>query len=157
MARVTGRVKPATTFKVGTPAGDVPVLEVVKGGKLPSANLSTTPSGCEYFVPVRWLQTLPLEKAVKGIGLFGNQNTVCQPTTLKWRYTVEHLKEKTPEIRRLKVDTDKGIAIPSIRQSKGVTEQRCQEPLLTVPETVCLPPFAAQISDFSSWWPRSSL
>jgi hypothetical protein len=39
------------------------------------------PERCEYFVPMRWLQTVPLEKAVKEIGLFGNQNSVCKPTT----------------------------------------------------------------------------
>ena len=36
---------------------------------------------CEYFVPVQWLQTVPLEEAVHEIGFFGNQNTVCKPTT----------------------------------------------------------------------------
>jgi hypothetical protein len=50
----------------------------------------------EYFVPIRWLQTVPLEKAVQEVGLFGNQNTVCKPTTPKWRFTVERLKEKFP-------------------------------------------------------------
>ena len=55
------------------------------------------PERCEYFLPVRWLQTVPLEQAVKGIGLFGNQNTVCKPTTPKWRYTVEQLKGKFPD------------------------------------------------------------
>jgi hypothetical protein len=39
---------------------------------------------------------VPLEKAVREIGLFGNQNTVCKPTTPKWRSTVERLKEKFP-------------------------------------------------------------
>jgi hypothetical protein len=52
------------------------------------------PERCEYFVPVHWLQTVPLEAAVQEIGLFGNQNTVCKPTVPKWRSTVERLKEK---------------------------------------------------------------
>jgi hypothetical protein len=30
------------------------------------------------------------------IGLFGNQNTVCKPTTPKWRSTVDRLKQKFP-------------------------------------------------------------
>ena len=72
------------------------MLEVVKGGSY-HRQFIDDPERMEYFVPVRWLQTLPLEKAVKGIGLFGNQNTVCQPTTLKWRYTVEHLEKKLPK------------------------------------------------------------
>lgn len=50
------------------------------------------PEKTEYFVPVTWLDTVPREKAVNELGLFGNQNTVCQPTTPKWRHTVERLK-----------------------------------------------------------------
>jgi hypothetical protein len=42
-------------------------------------------------------QTVPLEKAVQKIGMFCNQNTVCKPTTPKWRFTVERLKEKLPD------------------------------------------------------------
>ena len=45
-------------------------------------------------VPIRWVETMPLERAVQEIGLFGNQNTVCKPTTLKWHFTVERLKER---------------------------------------------------------------
>jgi hypothetical protein len=26
------------------------------------------------------------------VGLFGNQNTVCQPRAAKWRHTVERLR-----------------------------------------------------------------
>ena len=48
----------------------------------------------EYFVPVRWLHSVPLDQAVNEIGMFGNQNTVCKPTTPKWRTTVERLKER---------------------------------------------------------------
>ena len=42
---------------------------------------------------MKWLQTVPLDQAVQEIGLFGNQNTVCKPTTPKWRQTVERLKQ----------------------------------------------------------------
>ena len=96
VARVTGRAQPATSFKVATPSGEVPILEIAKGGKYHSQFLND-PERCEYFVPVQWLQTVPLEKAVKGIGLFGSQHSVCKPTTPKWRYTVERLKEKFPD------------------------------------------------------------
>ncbi len=54
------------------------------------------PDRCEYFVPMEWLQTSALDEAVQEIGRFGNQNTVCKPTTSKWRATVERLKEKFP-------------------------------------------------------------
>lgn len=40
------------------------------------------------------MQTVPLERAVQEIGLFGNLNTVCKPTTPKWRATVKRLKQR---------------------------------------------------------------
>ena len=46
----------------------------------------------EYFVQVKWLYTVPLQLAFNELRLFGNQNMVCQPTTPKWRHTVERLK-----------------------------------------------------------------
>ena len=95
VARVTGRAQPARTFKVTTPSGELPVLEVAKGGEYHREFLND-PERCEYFVPVRWLQTVPLENAVHEVGLFGSQHTVCKPTTPKWRSTVERLKEKFP-------------------------------------------------------------
>jgi hypothetical protein len=42
-----------------------------------TASFLDDPERCESFVPVRWLQTVALEKAMQEIGLFGNQNTVC--------------------------------------------------------------------------------
>ncbi|MBE0483360.1 MAG: DUF91 domain-containing protein [Bacterioplanes sp.] len=46
----------------------------------------------EYAVPVKWIFTVPATNAFSETGLFGNQNTVCKPTTTKWRHTVERLK-----------------------------------------------------------------
>lgn len=44
-------------------------------------------------MPINWLQTVDdVDEAFNEVGLFGNQNTVCQPTTPKWRHTVERLK-----------------------------------------------------------------
>ena len=57
------------------------------------ALIGLDPELCEYFVPVEWIQTTSLEGAVKEIGLFGNQNTVCKPTTPKWRSTVARLRQ----------------------------------------------------------------
>ncbi|MDP7270662.1 MAG: nuclease, partial [Gammaproteobacteria bacterium] len=47
----------------------------------------------EYFVPVEWLHTRDLNKAVREVGFFGNQNTVCRPRTSKWNHTVDRLKQ----------------------------------------------------------------
>ncbi|WP_337288577.1 nuclease [Candidatus Methylomirabilis sp.] len=96
VGRVTGRSQPASTFKVVTPNGEVPVLEAAKRGSYHGTYLAD-PENCEYFVSVKWLQTVPVEQAVHEIGLFGNQNTVCKPTAPKWRSTVERLKVKFPQ------------------------------------------------------------
>ena len=47
----------------------------------------------EYIVKVKWVKTVSKEKAVRETGFFGNQNTVCKPTSHKWNYTVNRLKE----------------------------------------------------------------
>jgi hypothetical protein len=96
VGRVTGRSQPAVTFQVRTTAGEVPILDAAKRGTY-HGEFVNDPERCEYFVPVRWLQTVALDKAVQEIGLFGNQNTVCKPTTPKWRSTVERLKERFPD------------------------------------------------------------
>jgi hypothetical protein len=46
----------------------------------------------EYIVKVYWLKTVDIKKAVSEVGFFGNQNTVCRPTSKKWNYTIERLK-----------------------------------------------------------------
>lgn len=96
VGRVTGLAQPAATFKVQTPNGDVPLLEAPRGATYHSEFVDD-PERCEYFVPVQWLHALPLADAIQEIGLFGNQNTVCKPTSAKWRTTVERLKVKFPE------------------------------------------------------------
>lgn len=55
------------------------------------------PDLMEYFVPIRWLDHVPIDDAVDEIGLFGNQNTVCRPRTAKWRSTVDRLKVAFPK------------------------------------------------------------
>ena len=47
----------------------------------------------EYFVPVNWIETRQLFGAISEVGFFGNQNSVCRPTTSKWEHTVERLKQ----------------------------------------------------------------
>lgn len=47
----------------------------------------------EYLVPVKWIHTTSKQDAFSEVGLFGNQNTVCKPTTPKWRHTVSRLKQ----------------------------------------------------------------
>ena len=51
------------------------------------------PKMAEYVVQVDWIKTVPESQAVKEIGFFGNQNSVCRPRDQKWAYTVERLKK----------------------------------------------------------------
>jgi hypothetical protein len=94
---VTGRREAAADAKISLLDGERPALDVLTGGTYHREYVDD-PERSEYFVPVRWLHTVPLDKAIDEIGLFGNQNTVCKPTTPKWRSTVERLKERWPEV-----------------------------------------------------------
>jgi hypothetical protein len=99
VGRVTGRAQPAWNFKIMTSEGEAPVLDVAKRGSY-HRELLDDPERCEYFVPIHWLQTVPIEHPIQEVGLFGNQNTVCKPTALKWRTTVERLKAKLPDFNK---------------------------------------------------------
>jgi hypothetical protein len=92
---VTGRALPASDFNVPTPEGEKPALEVAKRGSYHVEYLDD-PEKCEYFVPMKWLQTVPAGQAVREIGFFGNQNTICKPVAAKWRATVDRLKVRFP-------------------------------------------------------------
>jgi hypothetical protein len=97
VGEVTGPSEPFVRFQIDTPQGQQPAPVVLTGGGYHNEFMDD-PDRAEYFVPVRWLHTVPLEEAVNEIGLFGNQNTVCKPTTPKWRSTVERLKERWPAV-----------------------------------------------------------
>jgi len=93
VGEVIGARQPITEFKIATPEGERPALEVLKDGVYHREHVED-PEHMEYFVPVRWIHTVPLSEAINEIGLFGNQNTVCKPVTPKWRHTIERLKER---------------------------------------------------------------
>jgi hypothetical protein len=84
-------VQSASEFMVTTADGERSVMEVVQHGEKYRAT-ADVPELSEYFVRVKWVETLAASQAFNEVGLFGNQNTVCQPTTPKWRMTVERLK-----------------------------------------------------------------
>ncbi len=46
----------------------------------------------EHFVGIMWIKTVDIDAAAKERGFFGNQNTVAQPRSPKWHFTVERLK-----------------------------------------------------------------
>lgn len=84
-------VQSVNDFKVKTPEGERPCLEVLQHAHIYQQHASD-PEKAEYFVKVEWLDTVPINRAINEVGLFGNQNSVCQPNTPKWRHTVERLK-----------------------------------------------------------------
>lgn len=93
VGRVLEAVQPIDDFCVHTPSGDMPALKLLSdASKYRMA--ADDPDRAEYFVRVEWLDVVPEAAAVNEVGLFGNQNTVCQPTSPKWRHTVERLKTK---------------------------------------------------------------
>lgn len=94
VGRVTGLAVPASGFTLPNDMGEpVPALDLLTGADY-HRHIVDDVEKCEWFVPIAWDATLPLNRAVREIGLFGNQNTVCRPTTPKWRTTVERLKAR---------------------------------------------------------------
>ena len=91
VGRVTETVLPVKEFTIQTPEGERPALDVLKHADMYKQE-ADDPEKAEYFVRVAWLDTVPEAQAVNEVGLFGNQNSVCQPLTPKWRHTVERLK-----------------------------------------------------------------
>ncbi|CAB3661556.1 nuclease [Achromobacter piechaudii] len=84
-------VQSINDFNVQTETGEEPALHVLKDADKYGVRASD-PDRAEYFVRVKWLHTVSESEAINEVGLFGNQNTVCQPTTPKWRHTVDRLK-----------------------------------------------------------------
>jgi len=95
VGRVRESVRPMSEFAVETDSGPRSALDVLKNGARFREH-AEDPNVAEYVVAVDWLDTVPVEKAFREIGFFGNQNTVCKPATPKWRHTVERLKNVFP-------------------------------------------------------------
>lgn len=91
VGRVSGEAVPARSFLVDTPEGRQPALSILNRASYHREYVDDDEM-CGHFVPVEWLQTVPLEQAVKTPGLFGNQNSVCRPRTVKWQSTIEYLR-----------------------------------------------------------------
>ena len=97
VGRVTGAPEPASEFMLPGPDGQqAPALSVLREGGY-HKHLIDDPNGCEYFVPVAWSETVPLDRGIRESGLFGNQNTVCRPRTPSWRHTIDRLKVLFPK------------------------------------------------------------
>lgn len=93
VGRVLESVQPVSSFKLNTSEGERLAMDVLQHGER-YRQYADDPDLAEYFVRVQWFDTREARQAVNEIGLFGNQNTVCKPTTPKWRHTVERLKTR---------------------------------------------------------------
>jgi hypothetical protein len=107
-----GRLEPASSFRVNTPEGEKPILDVVTKGQYHREFVDDS-ARCEYFVSMHWLDTVSIEGAVSGIGLFRNQNTVCKPVTPKWRSTVARLRERFPRFADTPTNQHLEVAPPA--------------------------------------------
>lgn len=93
VGEVTGTSQPAAEFSVKKEDGSlVNIMDVSKNGEELRKTADDSDKS-EYFVPIRWIKTVPLNKAINEVGLFGNQHSVCKPRTSKWVHTVERLKQ----------------------------------------------------------------
>lgn len=94
VGRITGSRLRVTDFEVTNEAGErVPITAVSEVFARAAAACSNAEEA-EYLVPVEWLAAVPLERAIREKGFFGNQNTVAKPKAAKWQHTVERLKKR---------------------------------------------------------------
>ena len=93
VGRVTAGAKPAAMFKVRGADGQIkPILGTRTQGQY-LRQLVNDSRSCEYFVRMKWLDTVPVERGVWKEGFFSNQNVLCKPTSASWTFTIERLKE----------------------------------------------------------------
>jgi hypothetical protein len=91
---VEDNVVPVDEFMVMDTDGQAkPIREVVSSTQgMPTK--AEHGDNAEHLVKVTWLHTVPMDKAIKEVGFFGNQNSVARPKAEKWNYTIERLKKR---------------------------------------------------------------
>jgi hypothetical protein len=89
VGRVTGTRVAVTDFKVEEDGKTIPILEADLDAESMDDNAGD-PEMQEFLVPVEWIDTRPIERAVREPGMFANQNTVCK---LRNQFTLERLAE----------------------------------------------------------------
>ena len=67
------------------------IYELPHNGKFGEENINDDDKA-EYIVKIEWIKTVDFKNAISEVGFFGNQNTVCRPTSKKWNHTIERLK-----------------------------------------------------------------
>jgi serine/threonine protein kinase len=135
---VLGSAEPANQFTVTSTDGrDAPVLQFRMRGDY-RRQWADDPELSEHFVRVKWLDVVPVERAVKETGLYGTPHTVARPTSQLWRHTLERLKLAFPhsDIDRTKRNAEHEEAPHVIAEKKTVEVYR--RPLLAYVATLPL-------------------
>jgi len=91
VGRVTGAAQAIADFEVPVGGSYVPLQDVPE---LQRYRTSTPVEEQAWFVPVQWMDTVPIAEAIRQVGFFGNQNTVAKPKSEKWEHTVAVLKKR---------------------------------------------------------------
>ena len=96
VAEVTGERCRGEHFTVQTDQGIQRLQDIATATAYPQLHRTfdeDDEEAAEYLVPVRWIISHSASQAFSEVGLFGNQNTICKPTTPKWEHTVTRLKQ----------------------------------------------------------------
>lgn len=92
VGEVIGACQRASEFQISEDGSLKYILDVSKSSETLSTHADNSDLS-EYYVPIKWIKTVPLEQAIREVGFFGNQNSVCKPRAAKWVHTVERLKK----------------------------------------------------------------
>ena len=77
VGEVTGEMMPVEEFRVDIDGDKIRLLDAQLDATEMDKHVGD-PELDEYVVPIRWIETRPLEEAVWETGFFANQNTVCK-------------------------------------------------------------------------------
>ncbi|HEX4608242.1 MAG TPA: hypothetical protein VH092_08560, partial [Urbifossiella sp.] len=93
---VIGPAETAATFALPVSGAGPRSVLVALGGLYANDRRHSGTSRCEYFVPVRWAETRPIEWAFWEPGLYANPTIVCRPESRRWADTVRRLMQVFP-------------------------------------------------------------
>lgn len=85
---------PVDDFVVQDESGQQVAIQSLPIAAAKMTSYADDPERAEYLVRVKWLKKVPIDKAIKEKGFFGNKNSVARPLAAKWEHTVERLKKK---------------------------------------------------------------
>lgn len=91
---VTGPPAPVDEYKIQDNNGNQVILSEQPEVDPALMEFIDEPDKKYVVVPVKWIKTVPQNQAIKEIGFFGNQNSVCRPVVKKWAHTINRLKKR---------------------------------------------------------------